>query len=124
MAIHIDGGPRLRSALRKAGADMKQLRNANFRAAKSVATQARFMAPKRSGKLAASIRGTASQKAGVVKAGRKSIPYANPIHWGWAKRNIRKNEFVSNAATKSEFMWVRNYEEDIDKILSDVEGRY
>ena len=42
--------------------------------------------PVYSGALKASGRFTGQKRAGVVRYGRKRIPWARPAHWGWPKR--------------------------------------
>jgi hypothetical protein len=37
--------------------------------------------------------GRAGQTAAVVRAGRASVPYAGPIHWGWPSRHITAQPF-------------------------------
>ena len=83
---------------------------------------AQGLAPKVSGALAGSIR--ASKLAGgiSIKAGSAAIPYANPIHWGWPKRNIESQPFLSDAATSSEAQWFALYEEEVNKIIDRVKG--
>ena len=54
--------------------------------------------------------------------GRKSVPYAGPIHWGWPRRNISPNTWVVDAARATEPQWLRAFVRDIDKALDKVEG--
>ena len=63
-----------------------------------VAQRAAAEAPTRSGRLARSTRGQANQTGASVKSGTASrVQYAGPIHWGWPKRNIRKNQYIMRA---------------------------
>ena len=68
-AIQVKGARELAKALRQAGADMQDLKDANRRAADIVAPAAKAKAPRRTGRLAASVRAGATQKAGVIRAG-------------------------------------------------------
>lgn len=54
-------------------------------------------APKRSGKLAASIKGSKSKSRATIKAGGARVPYAAPINYGWRKRNIAPSQFMQRA---------------------------
>jgi hypothetical protein len=56
-------------------------------------------------------------RAGVVRAGKKSVPYAGPIHWGWPKRNIKANPFLSKALESETDEVVDVYEDGISKLL-------
>tara|TARA_R100001530_G_C4214235_1_gene128283 strand:- start:2 stop:448 length:447 start_codon:yes stop_codon:yes gene_type:complete len=42
--------------------------------------------PHRSGKLKETIRASGTKTAGRVRAGFKRVPYAGPVHFGWATR--------------------------------------
>ena len=42
--------------------------------------------PHRSGKLKDTIRASGTKTAGRVRAGFKRVPYAGPVHFGWATR--------------------------------------
>jgi hypothetical protein len=62
--------------------------------AADVVPAARVLAPRRTGRLADSLRPyTSGNRAGV----RSRLPYANPIHWGWPKHHIKASEFVLKA---------------------------
>jgi hypothetical protein len=56
-----------------------------------VLPRARQLAPRRSGRLAASLR------AGPDASVRSDLPYAGPIHWGWPARGIRAGLFAQRA---------------------------
>lgn len=133
--VNVTGANRLKRSMRVAGLDIGELKAANRAAAMTVAAAARPRAPigkpgrkgKRGrraagGKLMRSIRAGASQKAGVVKAGSARVPYANPIHWGWPKRHIKANYFLSEAATETESIWVKNYERHMNNVIRKVNG--
>lgn len=123
MTVHVDGVDRLKRTLRKAGHDVSQFKEANRAAASVVSGAATGTAPKgRTGKLAASVRAGATQKAGVVRAGRKSVPYAGPIHWGWPRRNITAQPFLSASARATESEWMAVYNKHIEDILDDIKG--
>lgn len=132
--VNIIGANRLKRSMRQAGISLSELKDANRAAATVVAAAARVRAPigkptrrggrgrrKAGGALMKSIRAGASQKAGVVKAGSARVPYANPIHWGWPKRHIKPNYFLSEAAIATESIWVKNYERHVNNILRKVD---
>lgn len=123
VSAEVEGLKNLRRTIRQAGGDTKDLRNANLAAAQTIVPIAAGLAPKVSGRLAASIRAGATQKAGMVRAGRKLIPYANPVHWGWPKRHIAPNPWIATAAAANEELWLKVYEQHIDRILGKIEGK-
>lgn len=125
-AIEIHGAKELRRSLRKAGADMKQMREVNKAAGEIVARAARGKAPvstlnKRT-HLRDTIRVFATQTRARIRLGAKPVPYSAPIHWGWPKRSIKANPFVSHAAQETEPAWLRLYEHHVNKILDQIEG--
>ena len=54
-------------------------------------------APKRTGRLAASVRGSRAKNKAVVMAGRASVVYAGPINYGWPARKIAASGFMQKA---------------------------
>lgn len=40
----------------------------------------------RSGQMRGTIRSAGTQRGGFVRAGRKAVPYAGPVHFGWPSR--------------------------------------
>lgn len=101
VGFEIEGIDKMRRALIKlddaARADFKQ---AGFDAANIVVDEAKRLVPKRTGALGQSIRANKVVSGAKVSAGRKSVPYAGAIHFGWAKRNIRPNPFLYDAADR------------------------
>lgn len=123
-SVVITGLPRLRSALRQAGGDLADLKDANAAAAALVAGAASARAPRRTGRLAASVRGNRAVGRATVLAGGAAVPYAGPIHWGWPARGIEANPFASEAARATESVWVPIYEAAITRVVDTVGGIY
>ncbi len=122
--VKIDGLPRLRAALRRAGLDLADLKAANAAAAALVASAAAARAPRRTGRLAASVRGNRAVSRASVSAGGSAIPYAGPIHWGWPARGIEAQPFIATAAQATESAWVPIYQNAIEAVVDSVGGRY
>lgn len=95
----------------------------NRAAAGVVASAARGTAPRRTGRLAGSIRtaGTTASRA-VISAGRASVPYAAPIHWGWPARNIPEQPWLSLTAQATEPRWITEYYDHMDSLVNSVHG--
>lgn len=133
--VQVKGAARLRRTLKAAGVDMKQLRAANKAAAESIlpiaigsapigaAQPLHWARPHAPGTLKASLRTAATNRAGMVRAGRKNIPYAGPIHFGWAAHNIKANPWITRAVTNNENVWVEVYMKHIDDVLDQIEGK-
>ncbi|MGV0868451.1 hypothetical protein [Corynebacterium kalidii] len=138
VGIRVQGAARLRRTLRKAGVDIKQLRAVNRDAAQIVATAAAAAAPvggpyrsrgrgrpRKPGRLKASIRATATNRAGVVKGGYGGtrLRYAGVIHYGWPARNIRAQPFAADAAIRTEPVWTKEYERKVHEVINSVKGK-
>jgi len=105
-------------ALRQIDPDLrKELREVQKEAAQIVAVTAAARAPRRTGRLAGSIRATATQKAGSVRAGGARLPYAGPIHFGWRARNIRPQPFIYDALDARREQVVRKFESGIESLF-------
>lgn len=121
--LKIEGSEQLRKTMRRAGADMQQLKDAHRLVATTVATRGLAQAPVGpSGKLAKTVRPGATVKAAIVRAGKKNVPYAGPIHWGWPKRNIEAQPWLYEAAVHSEPVWVEIYTDAVNDIIDTIEG--
>ncbi|MCT2043397.1 hypothetical protein M3D15_08675 [Pseudoclavibacter alba] len=120
--IRIEGTRQLRRSLRAAGDDLSDLKEAHREAAAIAAEASADLAPKKSGKLAESIRSAGTKTFGEVRAGKKAVPYANPIHWGWFKRGIKPQPFASRGAQDSEGRWIRVYDTALENAIKKVEG--
>lgn len=122
-AAYVVGQKRFVQTMRKAGADMQELKDVNRQAADIALPAVRQLAPRgKTGRLASSVRAGATQKAGVIRAGRKSVPYAGVINYGWPARRIKPRLFVNNGVASTEGAWQRLYKQFIDRTMSQVKG--
>lgn len=85
-------------ALEEIGLEVADLKAAFSSIAKEGAEKAAEFAPKLTGTLAGDIRGNRAKSKAVVIAGRTSVPYAGPINYGWAARNITGAFFMQKAS--------------------------
>ena len=107
-ALYVVGQKRFVATMRKAGADLKQLKEVNRQAAGVALPAVKALAPRgRTGRLAGSVRIGATQKAGIIRAGRKSVPYAGVINYGWPRRRIVGRQFVNSGVASTEPQWTR-----------------
>lgn len=116
-ALEVHGLRELRRNLRQLGDDATDLKDANAETAQVVASAAVARAPKRSGRLAASVKGNRAVGRATVKAGTARIAYAGPIHWGWPARHITGQPFVTDAAQDTEQTWLPAYEAAIAAVV-------
>lgn len=122
-AVEVEGLKELRRTLKKAGGDVNDLKLANRHAAESIKPIAAGLAPKVSGRLVGTLRVGATQKAGLLRSGRKLVPYAGPIHWGWPARGIRPHPYMTAAATNNEHIWMKAYLDEVDRAIKKVKGK-
>lgn len=121
--VQIDGARELRRTLRAAGDDLEDLKAANQAAAEVAAAAARGRAPVLTGRLSSDIRASGTKTAGIIRAGRKKIPYAGPIHWGWPARGIAARPYLTEGAQSTESVWVPMYQKLMDDALQKVKGK-
>ncbi|MFD2674989.1 HK97 gp10 family phage protein [Gulosibacter bifidus] len=122
MTMYVVGARALRRQLSQAADDFSDLKAVHRRSAEIVATEAARRAPVESGKLRDSVRVGVTKKTGIVRFGKKSVPYAPPIHWGWHKRGIRPTLFATKAAKETEPEWVAEYERRMNEIIDKIKG--
>ena len=120
--VTVEGGRELRATLKRASGDLGDLKAVHDRIARLVASVARQRAPKRTGRLAGSIRGSGAATVATVRAGGAAVPYAAVIHNGWPQHNIAANPYLVEPAHQTEPVWTRYYVDAVNKILSKVHG--
>lgn len=120
--VRVEGARELRASLRKAGADLADLKAVNASVASMVASAAMAAAPRRTGRLAASVRGNRAVSTARISAGTAGIPYAGAIHWGWPSRNIEAQPFIADTAAALEDQWVKLYETGIADVINKIDG--
>ncbi|MFT4299319.1 MAG: hypothetical protein QM597_06775 [Aeromicrobium sp.] len=121
--LRVKGGRELRRTLKQAGDDLGDLKQAHAAAAGIVAPVARANAPVgATGRLAASVRPGASKTESMIRAGKKSVPYAGVHEFGWPDRNIAAQPFIIPAAHDTEPRWVTLFEIALNRILNRIQG--
>ncbi len=113
----------INKALAAVGVPKDAVKAAGKESGELVASEARSLAPVRTGALRNSIRVGATARgkitvlAGNNRTSKSAVPYANPIHWGWFKRHIRPQPFFVTALgyTRSEIY--DNYFKQMEKLI-------
>lgn len=124
--IKVEGLKDALKALQAIGVPTAEVSAASQQAAEIVASTSRTLVPVRSGRLRASIRSKKQARKVLVSAGNNTtVPYANPIHWGWfydknnfIKKNILPNPFFSKALGITREQVYRTYFENINKLFN------
>lgn len=93
MDIHISGDRELNRDLARVRDGLGNQKRELKELATDAAQYAARIAPRRSGRLAGSIRGYGTKDEAVVQA---TAPYAGVINYGWPARNIKAAEFMQD----------------------------
>lgn len=96
--VVVVGDRETRLAFKRLGLKARDLSDAFGRIAADAASDARMLAPKVSGRLAADVRPSKAKTKAVVMVGRVSVPYAGVQEFGWPRRNIAAQPFMRPAA--------------------------
>jgi len=142
LSMEVENLKEIQRAIRQAGDDTlrKELKATNKTVAQIVVDAALPMVPRRSGRLAASVKASASASAAYGKAGSPArVPYAAAIHWGEGSgnvnfssgatvgrptRNIPGRPFLWDAADRTINRAVREYEDAVQDLFDRaVRGR-
>jgi hypothetical protein len=115
--VEVVGLERLQSTLSDAADKLGDLSAVNRDVAAAVAAAVR--APKRTGRLAASVRPKPTKTDAAVVA---SAPYASVIEYGSTKRHIRANPFLATAFANTEKTTTAMYAKALQGIADDVKG--
>lgn len=123
-------------ALQELGADNKSLQEPGYKAAEILIQRSRPLIPVKTGALSSAARPRRIQRGGSVMVSGKTVPYANPIHWGWlvvsaahkgtlkagTYRGIKPNPFFSEALGYSKDEILRTYEQAMQKLINQLPG--
>ena len=96
-----------------------ELKNMNQEAAEIVRRRAVALVPVRSGHLRETLRAAGTQKSARVRAGFKRVPYAGPIHFGWAIRAIRPQPFLYDALDQRRHEVVQHYDRQLEALIKE-----
>lgn len=123
-SIKVEGLREAQRALSALGADSSEFKEMNLGAAEKLIKEALPLVPRRSGKLAATLKAGKTAGYAVARAGLASVPYANPIHWGWTYdtknfiyKNIKARPFFSRALGYSYVEIIKNYDHQLQKLI-------
>lgn len=122
LGINAPGLGRLRSSFRRLAPEVdKQLRRDLYRAAKPIRDRGRALAPRRSGRLARSLR-VSVQAYGIAITSR--LPYANVIHWGGStgEGHMPGVPWSGSVTVPASLFLSQAIEEQEDSVMRDMAG--
>jgi len=123
--VRIEGVQELRKKIRGITDDLDRdgakgaLKDLNLDAAKVVEGKATAIIPRRTGKLASTLRAAGTQRQARVRAGyrRQGFNYAGPIHFGWYAQGIRPQPFLYDALDARRNQVLEVYDAGIDRLI-------
>lgn len=124
--IKVQGLNEALKILKSIGTPTAEVSAAAQEAGEIVASMSRTLVPVRSGKLRATIKSRKQARKVLVSAGNnKTVPYANPIHWGWyydknnfVKKNIMPQPFFAKALGLTRKEVYETYFTNINKLVN------
>jgi hypothetical protein len=119
MTVQVQGADNLARTLADAADAFADLGDANTAAGRHLAIRAAAAAPRRTGRLAASVR-PVPDRTGVTVG--SSLIYAPPIHWGWPARNIAPQPFLADTLTTQQPAVVEVYATEVERVLGIIQG--
>lgn len=99
------------------GADAAELKDVMTKVGGLVRNEAVNLAPRRTGRLADSIRPGRAKAKAIVRAGSAAVPYAGVINYGWAGHNIDATHFLETALTNEQDAAVRTLAEGLGDLI-------
>lgn len=118
--LDVQGLNKLTRAMKKAGVEIQDMKDANARVGTVVVDQARPITPHRTGALAGSIRPAQRRSGVVVRAGGGRIRYAKFVEYGTEKMSARS--YLIKAARDTQPRWMDVYLAELKALLGDVES--
>lgn len=119
--VEVKGDRQLRKALKRVEGNVSELREVHRSAGEVVEGEARTLVPVESGLLRDTIRLSirlAGRASGTtVMAGKSMVPYAGPIHFGWAARNIEPQPFLYDALDRRRDDVLDRYQRGVDSVI-------
>jgi len=121
--MRVDGARELRATMKAAGRDLTDLVDVNRQVAAKVSATATPTVPRRTGRLASTVRPAGTKTAAIVRAGRASVPYAAVIEFGWPRHHIAAQPYLTTAAADTEPEWTDLYFTAVNKIIESIHGK-
>jgi hypothetical protein len=121
--VQVSGLKEVAKALRQAPARLdKRLKKANQTAiTRAVVPAVKKGAPRKSGRLARSVRGLATAKRAQLAVGSNvRVPYAGVINFGWPAHNIQPQEFIYRGIEQSRDEILDIYVDELDQVAKEI----
>lgn len=122
--VYVEGLRETIRTLESLGVDIADMKEAFYRIGDFVAGQARSLAPKRKGTLVNSIKASKTKNKATVRAGSAAkVPYAGPINYGWPKRHITANGFLTEAANNNTERILQMLDDELTQLVQKAQNQ-
>lgn len=118
MTNYVQGLREYVRALEQAGVEAGDLKEVFIKIGELVQTDARTLAPKKTGKLGMAIKPTKTKNKASVRAGGARVPYAGAINYGWPSRNIKPSLFLQRAIDRNEAQALQLMDEGLTDLFN------
>lgn len=119
MGTRVDGLRETVRSLERFGVQVADLKAAFKKIGAFISDEARTLAPKKSGRLAASIKPSNTKNKSIVRAGGAKIPYAGVIHYG-GYNNISPHPFLTDAVSRNEGQVVKMMDDELNHLIKSL----
>ena len=115
--VHVTGLTEVTTALKRLGTELEDMPETMDEIARDAARLASSFAPKRSGRLAGSLRASTGPGRATVTS---TLVYAGVINYGWRARNIRPSRYLQRADTQLAARAVQLLDQGADRAIRKV----
>lgn len=102
--------------LERLGVSVQDLKDSFKKIGNLVANDAKTRAPRKSGRLASTIKPSNTKNKSVVRAGSAKVPYAGVIHYG-GYNNIEAHPYLTDAVTQHQDEAVKIMEDELKQLI-------
>ncbi len=120
--VRVVGAAELDRSLRSASENLGRMTKAGTAAAAAVVARAAQSAPRRSGRLAASLHVLPAAVPPNVGEAVADVPYAGVIEYGWPDHRISPQPYVRPAIDEVEPLSLAEFDAEAQKIMDTVKG--
>lgn len=117
-SIKVKGLNAMVKELQAFGLEVADLKEAFGEVSQQAAQLAAGYAPRRTGKLAGSVKAGKSKNRAVARAGGARVPYAAALNYGWPRHGIRPSLFMQRASDAVTPDAVKTIDTAIDRLIS------
>lgn len=118
VSVRVEGLNALVRDLEAAGVELEDLKDVFSDISGRGARFASSFAPKKTGRLARSVRGNRAKNKAVISAGSaRAVPWAGPINYGWPARNIAASSFMQRADAAVQDYAIKRLDKGINQLI-------